>query len=141
MATPRISTAAAIVGLDSMLALLNVGSAGNIKIYVGTAPATLEIAATGLLLATCPLSATAFLGAADATDKVTAAADTITGDTNASNDGDAGYFRGEDGNGLEVIQGTVTANAGGGDMEIDNITITTGDTVNVTAWTVTLPEI
>jgi hypothetical protein len=141
MATPRISTASAIAGLNSILALLNVGSAGNIKIYVGTAPTTLEESATGLLLATCPLSATAFPTAVDATDKVTATASTITGDTNASNDGDAGYFRGEDGNGLEVIQGTVTATAGGGDMEIDNITITTGDTVNVTAWTVTLPEL
>jgi hypothetical protein len=141
MATPRISTASAIVGLDAMLALLNVGGAGTVKIYSGTAPATLEIAATGSLLATCTLAATAFLGAADATDKVTASADTIGGDTNATGGDDAAYFRGVSGGATEVIQGTVTATAGGGDMEIDNISIANGDTVNVTSWDVTLPEV
>jgi hypothetical protein len=35
------------------------------------------------------------------------------------------------------MQGTVTATGGGGDMTVDNTSVTTGQTVQITGWTIT----
>jgi hypothetical protein len=37
------------------------------------------------------------------------------------------------------MQGTITASGGGGDMTLDNVSIATGQTVNVTGFTLTAP--
>jgi hypothetical protein len=34
-------------------------------------------------------------------------------------------------------QGSITATGGGGDMTLDNVSIASGQTVNVTGWTIT----
>lgn len=52
--------------------------------------------------------------------------------------GTAGYFRIVDSAGTTChLQGTVTATGGGGDMTIDNTSIASGQTVNVTSFTLT----
>jgi hypothetical protein len=142
MANGRISNAAAIVALDSLTDLLDVNGPGYVEIRVGAPPATLLTAASGALLGTLTLSATAFDGATDDDPGATADAAAITGDTSADADGDAGYYRGYDGNALAIIQGDITdTGTGTGDMLLDSITVTTGDTINITAWTITFPEV
>jgi hypothetical protein len=37
------------------------------------------------------------------------------------------------------MQGTVTVTSGGGDIEIDNTSINSGQSVNITSWTWTAP--
>jgi hypothetical protein len=35
------------------------------------------------------------------------------------------------------MQGTVTATGGGGDLTLDNTSINSGQTVNITSWSIT----
>ncbi len=139
MAT-RISNAAAIVATDVLVALLDAGAgAGYIEIRTGTQPADLSVAASGTLLGTLTLSDPAFGAAADDTQKATATANSITGDTAADADGTAGWFRAYDSNALAVIDGSVGLAAA--DMILDDVTIVTNNIINVSSWTVTLSEL
>ena len=141
MADCKISNAAAKAACDAIVDLLDGGSgAGTLKIYTGTPPADADTAASGTLLATLTLSDPAFGAAADANPGGRATASTITGDTSADNTGTAGYFRALDSNGVCIIQGTVTATSGGGDLELNSTSINSGVAVNVTSWTFTVPE-
>lgn len=56
-------------------------------------------------------------------------------DTSADNTGTAAWFRIVDSNDLEIFEGTVTATAGGGDMELSSVSIVSGEQVNITAFT------
>lgn len=52
--------------------------------------------------------------------------------------GDAAHFRIKDSTDTTChIQGSVTATSGGGDMELDNVTIANGQTITVTTFTIT----
>lgn len=136
-AAPMISMSAAEAMLNALTALLN---GGSIKIYTGSPPATLETSASGTLLSSgCGLSATAFGNATDGgSGNATAAANTISEDTNAASSGTAGYFRGLNSSGTAVIQGTCgTATA---DMILNSTSITSGGSVTVTAWTLNMPD-
>ena len=134
--TTRISTAARNAAADGVVDLLDAGAgAGYIEIRTGAQPAAVGDAATGTLLATLPLSDPAFGAAANGT----ATAGAITSDANADNSGNAGWFRAYDSEGTAVIDGSVTATGGGGDMQLTSVAITAGETVQVTSWTVTMP--
>lgn len=139
MAT-RVSSAAAIAACNAIVDLPDVGGAGTVQIRTGTPPTNVGDSATGTLLGTLTLSATAFGNAIDDTDKATATANTITGDSSADADGTAGYFRVRNNAGTAIWQGTVTATGGGGDMELDTVTINTGDTINISTWTFSVAE-
>lgn len=135
MAT-RISTAARNAAADAIVDLLDAGAgAGYVEVRTGSQPATPNTAATGTLLATLPLSDPAFGAASNGT--ATAAA--ITSDTAADATGTAAWFRAYDSAGNAVIDGSVTATGGGGDMTLSSTSIVTGGVVNVTGWTVTMP--
>lgn len=135
MAT-RISVAARNAAADAVVDLLDGGSgAGYIEIRTGSQPATPATAASGTLLATLPLSDPAF-GAAS-TGVATASA--VTSDTNADASGTAGWFRGYDSTGAAVIDGSITASGGGGDMTLSSVSIVAGGTVSVSSWTITMP--
>lgn len=141
MADMRISNAVAIKMLDILVDEIDVGGAGTIEIRTGSAPADCETADSGTLLAVLDFGATAFGGATDGTDKATVTANTITDEASAITTGTAGYFRVKNGSGTVVLQGTVTATAGGGDMELSNTTITAADVVSIgTNYTIDLPE-
>lgn len=131
MAT-RISTSARNAAASAVGALLN---GGTVEIRTGSQPATPGTAATGTLLGTLTLSATAF-GAAS-TGTITA--NTITGDTSADASGTAGWFRGIDSSSTAVIDGSITASGGGGDMTLDSTSIVAGGTISMTSWTLTMP--
>jgi hypothetical protein len=57
----------------------------------------------------------------------------------AGNAGTAGYFRLRNSGDTELIEGTVTATGGGGDLTLDNVVIANGQTVNLTGFTISVP--
>ncbi len=142
MANTQISTAATTGRLkaacDNVVDLLDAGAgAGYIEIRDGVQPAGPDTAATGTLLATLPLSSTAFGAATDADPSVATAA-AITSDTSADASSTATWFRAYDSNALAVIDGDVsTVAAGTGDMQLDDTAIVAGGTVTVNSWTYT----
>jgi len=105
----------------------------TLKIYTGTQPAA-GGAATGTLLVTITLPADA-MGASSA--GVAAKAGTWSGV--AGNTGTAGWFRIESSAGSRWYDGAVTATGGGGEIELTSTSITSGQTVTVTSFTVTQP--
>ena len=141
MADTRISNAAAQAMLNALTALYDAGSgAGYIEIRTGSAPAELESVSLGTLLGTLPLNDPAFAAATDAAPGASASANPITGDADADADGTAGHFRAYDSDGNAISQGDITGVGGGGDMEIDNTSVQTSDTINVNTWVLSMPE-
>ncbi len=133
----RISTASRNAMADAIVDRIDLGSSppGVVKIYTGTQPAGPDSAATGTLLATLTFSNPAF-GAASAG---VATASAITSDTNVDATGTAGWFRIQDGNGVGIIDGNITATSGGGDAEFDDINFVAGGTAAISSMTVTMP--
>lgn len=138
----RISTPARNAACDAVVDLVDGGAGpGVIRVYTGAQPATPATSPSGTLLAEFTLSDPAFGSAATgvaALDVTPALTD--TGITN----GTAGWFRILDsteaaGTGLGVIDGSVTATGGGGQLELNTTTISTGVNVEVTSGTVTMP--
>lgn len=134
MAT-RITQAAAKAACDAVVDLLDVGGAGYIEVRTGSQPATANTAASGTLLATLALSNPAFGNATTASPSV-ATANAITSDTSADATGTAGWFRAYNNAGTAIIDGSVTATGGGGDMTFDTVSFIAGGTVALTSWTV-----
>lgn len=64
----------------------------------------------------------------------TATMNSINDDTSATG-GTAALFMFQDRDNGEVFRGTVTATAGGGDLELSSVTIGVGDTVSITSFT------
>ena len=141
--TTRVSNAIVLAGINAALALLDVGVANGpggsgqayIEVRTGAQPADPSAAATGTLLGTLIASATAFAAAVDTGGAGRATANAVTADTAADAAGTAGWFRVYDSDAVAHIDGNVTATAGGGDMEIDNVLIALNDTIAVTLWT------
>lgn len=135
---PVMSVLAAKAALDAALALI--GASGNLFIRSGAQPATTLTADSGTLGATLPLSATAFPASTALTTNgiITATANAITSDTNAAASITAAHFRMKTSGGTTILQGNVGTS--GADLNFNTTTITAGDTVAVTAFTVTLPN-
>lgn len=131
--TTRIAVAVADAMANAAGPLAN---GGSIKIYTGAQPATVATAASGTLLGTLTLSATAF----GSSSSGTITANAITGDSSADNSGTAGWFRAFKSDGTTaIIDGSVTATGGGGDMQLDSVAIVAGGTISVSSWTITQP--
>ncbi len=82
------------------------------------------------MLATFALPNPAFGAAAAGT----ATANAIS-DVSASATGTADQYIVKDADGNEVWRGSVTASGGGGDCELDNTSIASGQNVSITSWT------
>lgn len=135
MAT-RIATATRNAACDAVVDLLDAGSAGGtIKLYTGTQPTTAEDAATGTLLATVTMSDTAF--GASSSGAATLAGTPLSGTGVAA--GTAGWARLADSNGATVLDGSVTATGGGGQVELATTAVSVGATVQITSGTITMP--
>ena len=105
-------------------------------IDAGAGAGTLEIQTGGSVeVATLTFSDPAFGNAAAGV--ATAAA--ITSDTNATG-GTAAQFVIQDSNSTAVINGSVTATGGGGDIQLSSVAIGAGDTVQITSLTYTAPN-
>lgn len=133
--TLRFAVAGRNAGLDARLDRMDAGvGAGVIKIYSGSQPATGDTAASGTLLATFTCADPAW-GASTGGVKTLDADPDLT--TTAAATGTAGWARCEDSAGVAVMDGSVgTAST---DFIINSTSITSGQTVNLTAGTVTDP--
>ena len=112
-----------------------IGDAGAIcNIYTGSQPANCAASETGTLLASFTLS-TDWSALASSGNKTVAG---LPMTATAGNSGIAGHFRLMDVTGTTChMQGSVTATGGGGDATIDNVNITTGQTVTWTGFSAT----
>lgn len=116
---------------------------GAIVGYTGSAPATVDDTATGSEVFRCPLNATAFSAAAEngTNARATMQTSSVVQDTDADGNASAvGYFRVESSVGTDLAQGTITATAGGGDIELGATTIGAGSTVTISSFTIDLPQ-
>ena len=108
-----------------------IGSNGLLRIYDGTRPATGGAATT--LLAELALGATF----APAASGGVLTANAITQDASANATGTATWFRLTTSGGTAVVDGSVTATGGGGDLELNTTSLVSGGPVAVTSLTIT----
>jgi hypothetical protein len=134
MAT-RIADAARNAAADAVVDRIDAGAgAGTLTIKTGTQPADADDAGSGTDLVVITLSDPAY-GAASAG----AAALSGTPSGTAIATGTAGWFRVEDSTGANVFDGSVTGTGGGGDLELDNTSIATGQTVTISSLGFSVP--
>jgi hypothetical protein len=135
MAT-RIPDAGQNAAVDAVVDRIDAGAgAGTLKLFTGSQPADADSDPAGTLLATITLADPAY-GAAAA--GVAALAGTpLTGVGVAA--GSAGCFAIEDSTGVNCVQGSVTATGGGGDLELDNVSIAVDQVINITALPISIP--
>lgn len=136
MAVVKLANAINITVADAIADAVDVGGAGTLEIRTGALPADPNAAPSGTLLATLTFSVTAFGAAAQDGNNATATANAITADASADATGTAAHFRVLSGGGTVIWTGDVTATAGGGALELDSVSITTGQQVSVSAFTV-----
>jgi hypothetical protein len=145
----RISNALCRAMLDNAVnALLNEEIGPSIvNIYSGSIPAQCEDAESGTLLATTVMSDTPFPAASDQNPGAQIAANAIAADITAVAGGTASHYRcytttgGSDATKVTChIQGSAGEAADSTDMTLDNKVIVAGGTVQITAWTIDLPE-
>lgn len=138
-ATPMISPVAAKAGLDAIAAGFN---SYFINIYTGSLPSNCGASESGTKLAAMQFGSTAFGASTDGTSTgiMTATANAITSDTNAANTGTAGHFRASSTNGGGTVRGQGTCGTSSADMIMNTTSITAGDTVACSAFTITLPD-
>lgn len=110
-----------------------IGTSAKVQIRTGAQPANCAAADSGTLLAEFAL----------ASDWSTQAAGVLTFSgtpisATASGTGTAAHYRIKDSAGTTChMQGTVTATGGGGDLTVDNTSIVSTQTVQITGWTIT----
>ena len=110
-----------------------VGTDAVLKIRTTSVPATCATADAGTVLATLVLPTDWWAAAASGSK----AKSGTWQDASADNTGTAGHFRIYDSTATTChIQGTITATGGGGDMTVDSTSITSGQVITVTAFTV-----
>lgn len=129
----RTSAAFSNAALDAACALLN---SGTIECRTGTPPASVSDAATGTLLGTLTFGATAFAAASARS----AAANSITQDSAADADGTIGYCRFKSSGGTAHLDMSVSITGGGGEVQFNSLTATTGLPIAFSSCTVTFPD-
>lgn len=127
----QYSTAVRNAQLDALES--TIGTSAVLKIRTGAVPANCAAADSGTVLATLNLPSD-WMAAASSGSKA------LTGtwqDTSADNTGTAAHFRIYASDGTTCgLQGTVTATGGGGDIELQNTSIATGQSITITAFTI-----
>lgn len=108
-----------------------VGTAGRLQLWTGAQPTNCAAAATGTKIAEWTL-ASDWMANASAGSK---AMNNLPLTGTALANGTIGYYRITDNAGTVCHeQGSVTGTSGGGDMTVDNPTVTSGQALNVTAF-------
>lgn len=131
MAT-RIPAASRNAAVDAIAALAN---GGTIEVRTGSQPATASDAATGTLLATFTLSATAY--GAGASGVATLAGTPISTTWSAS--GTAGWYRVKGAGGSTVQDGAAGVAGSGAELILSSTAATSGAPVDLTSHTLTMP--
>ncbi len=135
--TVRISDAARNAAAAAIAALVDGGvAAGHLRIYTGAQPATVATAPSGTLLLDFTLSDPAYAApaAGSAALDVTPPVSAVAGAA-----GTAGWFRLGDSTGAGVVDGSVTATGGGGDLELVTNVIASGVTVTINTLPMIMP--
>ena len=113
------------------------GSAGKLRIYSGSIPASPSDAATGTLLAELTLG---FPCAPTASGSpITLTFNAITQDSSADETGTAGYARILASDGTAIFDCDVTVTGAGGVLQLNTTSIVKFGPVLVTAFTLTVP--
>lgn len=113
-----------------------VGTSPYLDIRTGAQPADCAAADAGTEIEHMALPSD-WLAAASSGSK--AKSGTWTGTADAA--GTAGHFRLKDSGDTNChMQGSVTGSGGGGELELDNTAITLGQTITITAFTLTAPN-
>lgn len=129
--TLQYSVAVRNARLDAVEA--TIGTAAILEIRTGSQPSDCAAADSGDLLASLELPSDWMAAASSGTK-----AKSGTWQATAEDDGTAAHFRIKDSAGTTChAQGSVTASGGGGDIELDSVSITTGQTVAITTFTLT----
>lgn len=129
-----VDTARKNAALSAVIAAIDAGSGpGTIQIRTGSSPGP-GSAATGTLLATVTLIDPSF-GSVSGGSASLADPAAVT----AVATGTAGYCRVLDSTGAVVMDGTVTATGGGGDLTLASTSISSGQSVDITGGTLTQP--
>lgn len=135
MAT-RIPDAGQNAAVDAVVDRIDAGGGpGTLKLFTGSQPADADSDPSGTLLATITLDDPAY-GSASA-GSAALAGTPVSGVGAAA--GSAGCFAIEDSAGVNCLQGSVTATGGGGDLELDNVSIAVDQVINITALPVSIP--
>ncbi|QRF60256.1 hypothetical protein [Variovorax paradoxus] len=110
-----------------------IGTTPKIQIRTGAQPANCAAADSGTLLAEFTLPSD---WSTQASGVLTFSGVPLSATAGAA--GTAGHYRIKDSAGTTThIQGSVTATGGGGDLTVDNAVIASGQTVQITGWTIT----
>jgi len=141
--TVKITTAVASAALLAMVAKVDDGAAApSLKVYSGTVPANVTTALTDQVeLLSAGMSDPAFdTTVTDGGTYVQVPANTLTLSPSVAS-GTATFFRIFDGNGTAIVQGTVTASGGGGDLEIiSGVAINSGVMVAFNTFNMRMPK-
>lgn len=134
----QLSNAARSGACNGIVDLIDAGAAGGtIKVYTGTQPTDADTAVGAqTLLVTFTLDATAAFGAASngvASLDVSPAITAVAGAT-----GTAAWFRCADSDGNTVFDGSVGTSSA--DLVMNTVSITSGNTCEVSSLTVTIPR-
>lgn len=115
-----------------------VGASAVLKIRTLSQPATCATADSGTVLATLSLPADWMAAAGATVEGSKLIANGPWQDASADDTGTAAHFRlyASDGTTCHA-QGSVTATGGGGDMTLDNVSISAGQPVSITGFTLT----
>ena len=136
----KIANAVAQDMADAFTTALDAGTGAVINIYDGSQPADPDTAVSGqTLLAQLAMSATSFGAAADDNPGAIITANSISDDSSANATGTAAWFRmlTQDG-GTAIADGSVgTSDA---DLVLNSVAITSGSTVSISSFTITMPE-
>lgn len=128
----QLSVAVRNARLDAIESTIS--TAPILEIRTGAQPANCAAADSGTLLASMTLPSD-WMGNAAAGAKALAGS---WSDASANNTGTAAHFRIKDSSGTTChLQGSVTATGGGGDLELNNTSIASGQPVTITAFTLT----
>lgn len=109
-----------------------IGTSAILKLRTGAQPANCAAADSGTVVATINL-ASDWMAAASSGSK--SFSSTPLTDASADNAGTLGHYRLYASDGTTCHdQGSITATGGGGDMTVDNTSVTAGQSVSITSW-------
>jgi hypothetical protein len=109
------------------------GASWKLKLRTGAQPANVATASSGTIVAT--FTPTASAAATGSKTMVSGAPIQVA----ASNAGTIGHYELTTSGDVVHERGSVTATGGGGDMTVDNTSVTAGQIVQITAFTKTAP--
>lgn len=127
----QLSTAVRNAMLDAIES--TVGTSAIMRLRTGAAPANCGSADSGTVIATLNLPSD-WMAAASSGSKAKAG---TWEDTSADAAGTVAHFRIYDSGGTTChLQGTVTATSGGGDLELDNVSVAAGQQITITSFSI-----